>query len=381
MSMLADAVDAVIGVDTHRDVHYAEIAHPSGAVIAACSVPHTSGGYAQLLAWAREHAPGSRLAASIEGTRSYGAGLARAAAAAGLTVTECEQPARRARRGKGKSDPIDAHLAVLTALRLDTAKLPTPRADGDREALRILLCARQELTATATAQANRLRALLRDGGDHDRALARGRLSGTTLAALVRRASPTAPPAPRRSATPRSAASRWRYGRRPGTEGQPRRTGHDRRRSCPRSDQPPRHRAGQRRPRHRQLLPPRPLPSRRRLRQTRRHQPDRSLQRPDHPPPAQPRRRPRPQPRHPHHRHHPDPRRPRHPRLPHPAARRRQDRPRDPPLPQALHRPAALPNPHHRNDPSRQIIIGAVLFVSADRSCLPGATAVLSGRGC
>jgi len=58
--MLADTVDAVIGVDTHRDTHHAEIAHPSGAVIAACSVPNTSGGYAQLLVWARGHAPGPR---------------------------------------------------------------------------------------------------------------------------------------------------------------------------------------------------------------------------------------------------------------------------------------------------------------------------------
>ncbi|HEV2450984.1 MAG TPA: hypothetical protein VGS62_03560 [Streptosporangiaceae bacterium] len=44
--MLADTVDAVIGVDTHRDVHHAEIVHPSGAAIAACPVPSTSGGYA-----------------------------------------------------------------------------------------------------------------------------------------------------------------------------------------------------------------------------------------------------------------------------------------------------------------------------------------------
>jgi transposase len=99
--MLAECIDAVIGVDTHRDTHHAEIAHPSGAVIAACSVPSISAGYAQLLAWAREHAPGPRLVISIEGTRSYGAGLARTAAAAGLMVTECEQPTR----GKGKSDP------------------------------------------------------------------------------------------------------------------------------------------------------------------------------------------------------------------------------------------------------------------------------------
>jgi transposase len=189
--MLADAVDAVVGVDTHRDTHHAEIAHPSGAVIATCSVPNSSGGYQRLLEWAREHAPGPRLAVSTEGTRSYGIGLARAAAAAGLVVIECEQPAKRTRRGKGKSDPIDAHLAVLTALRLDTTRLPTPRADGDREALRILLSARQELTTTATAQRNRLRALLRDGGDYDRDLARRcRLGIAILAGLARRPQPS-----------------------------------------------------------------------------------------------------------------------------------------------------------------------------------------------
>jgi hypothetical protein len=67
--MLTDAIDAVIGAGTHRDVHHAEIAHPSGAAIAACSVPNTSSGYAQLLDWALKHAPGPRLAACIEGTR------------------------------------------------------------------------------------------------------------------------------------------------------------------------------------------------------------------------------------------------------------------------------------------------------------------------
>jgi len=56
------------------------------------------------------------LVVAVEGTRSYGAGLTRAVTAAGLTVIECEQPTRTSRRGKGKSDAIDAHLAVLTAL-------------------------------------------------------------------------------------------------------------------------------------------------------------------------------------------------------------------------------------------------------------------------
>ncbi len=186
MAMLADVVDAVIGCDTHRDTNHVEIAYPSGAVIATRSFSNDSAGHAEALAWMVAHAPGSRLVLSIEGTRSYGAGLARAAATVGILVIEAEQPTRKHRRGKGKSDPIDAHLAVLYALGLDVAKLPTPRADGDREALRILLCAREELTTTSTGQINRLRALLRDGDDTDRRVARARLSDATLASLARR---------------------------------------------------------------------------------------------------------------------------------------------------------------------------------------------------
>jgi transposase len=89
-------------------------------------------------------------------------------AAAGLLVIECEQPSRRQHAGKGKSDPIDAHLAVLAALRLDADRLPVPRADDDREALRILLVARQEITVARTAQIGRLRTLLPAGDDTGR---------------------------------------------------------------------------------------------------------------------------------------------------------------------------------------------------------------------
>ena len=139
MPMLAELIDAVVGVDTHRDTHEVEIALPTGTPIGTRKISNDTSGCAELLAWIVDHAPGPRVVVSIEGTRSFGVGLARAVAAAGLTVIECEQPNRKARRGKGKSDPIDAHLAVLAALRLDADRLPVPRADGDREALRILL--------------------------------------------------------------------------------------------------------------------------------------------------------------------------------------------------------------------------------------------------
>ena len=189
--MLAEVVDAVIGTGTHRDSHEVEIADPAGRPVAALQVSNDSGGFARLLAAIAKVAPGPRVAVCIEGTRSYGIGLARALAAAGLLVIECEQPRRKQRRGKGKSDPIDAHLAVLAALRLDASRLPVPRADGDREALRILLVARQEMTVACTAQASRLRALLLAGDDADRRAARKTLNKTALAGLAGREPSTA----------------------------------------------------------------------------------------------------------------------------------------------------------------------------------------------
>ena len=189
MTMLAETVDAVIGIDTHRDTREVEIADPAGRPIAVLQISNDSAGFARLLAAIAEVAPGPRVAVCMEGSRSYGIGLARALAAAGLLVLECEQPRRRQRRGKGKSDPIDAHLAVLAALRLDAHKLPVPRADGDREALRILLVARQEITVSRTAQIGRLRAPLLAGDDADRRAARTALSGRALAVLAGREVP------------------------------------------------------------------------------------------------------------------------------------------------------------------------------------------------
>jgi transposase len=187
--MLAELIDAVVGVDTHRDTHEVEIALPTGTPIGTRKISNDSSGYAELLAWIVDHAPGPRVVVSIEGTRSFGVGLARAVTAAGLTVVECEQPNRKARRGKGKSDPIDAHLAVLAALRLDADRLPVPRADGDREALRILLGTRHELTVVNTAQTNRMRALLLGGDDAEREVARATLTDAVLAGLARRREP------------------------------------------------------------------------------------------------------------------------------------------------------------------------------------------------
>ena len=209
--MLAEVVDAVVGVDTHRDTHEVEIASPNGVPIARCSIRNDSTGYAQLLAWIVDHAPGPRLVVSIEGTRSYGVGLSRALTAAGLPVLEC-RAARPQAHDTARASPTRSTRTWPCWPRCawTPTGCPAPRVDGDREALRILLGARHELTVAATAQTNRLRALLLGSDDDaDRDLARG--------ALVRRRAdragppppaPRAPPASRRCATARSADSRW-----------------------------------------------------------------------------------------------------------------------------------------------------------------------------
>jgi transposase len=181
--MSAEVVDAIVGVNTRHGTHEVQIWSPTGTPIATASISRDNAGHTDLLTWIIGHVPGPRLAVSGEGTSSYAAGLARAVAAVGLMVIECDQLP-----GKDKTDPIDAHNADLTALHLDADRLPTG-ADGDREALRILIGARQDMTMTIIERSTRLRALLLAGDGTDRKIARAALTEVILASLARRREP------------------------------------------------------------------------------------------------------------------------------------------------------------------------------------------------
>ena len=116
------------------------------------TVDTTADGYAELLAWAARRAPGTRLLWAVEGCRSRGPGLRRVLLAAGQQVVEAGRPQRATRRPGGKSDPADALLAARAALAAKHHALP--RGDGDREALRILLVAREHANTTRTVAVN-----------------------------------------------------------------------------------------------------------------------------------------------------------------------------------------------------------------------------------
>jgi transposase len=156
--MLADELDFVIGVDTHRDEHaLALVACPSGACLAEALIAANAGGYTAALTLARKRAPGRR-AWAIEGSGSYGKGLARSLAGQGERVLEVERPRRAGGRGRAKSDRLDALRAART---LPAEEQPSlPRTPGRREALRVLLQVRTSAVAARKVALNQLRALL-----------------------------------------------------------------------------------------------------------------------------------------------------------------------------------------------------------------------------
>lgn len=171
MPMLADTADAVIGVDTHTDTHTACMLDHLGRQISAITIPADPGGYRMLLAWAQRNTPGPRLAWAVEGTRSHGLGLARTLQANGHAVVEASRPARASKRPAGKSDPADALRAARDALAAE--RHAPPRADGAREALRILLAARAQACTARTAAVNTLKALILGAPDDLRGQLRG----------------------------------------------------------------------------------------------------------------------------------------------------------------------------------------------------------------
>jgi hypothetical protein len=188
VSVLIDVVDAVVGINRHRDTYEVQLAAPTGSPIGTVCVSKDSEGYSDVLAWLVAHAPGPRLAISGGVAGRYAAGLARAVSAAGMVVIEPEQP-DQIPQDEDPSKLMDVHRAASKAWQLDGGRVLSLRAEGDREALRILLGTRRDLTTTATRHSTRLRALLLSGDSTDRKLARTAFTEVTLFCLARRPQP------------------------------------------------------------------------------------------------------------------------------------------------------------------------------------------------
>jgi len=156
--MLADELDYVLGVDTHRDEHVlAVVSAPAGAPVAGMEFAADRRGYQAALRFAAQYATGRR-AWAVEGTGSYGAGLARFLAACGESVLEVSRTPRTERRLRGKDDTLDAVRTARAALASETLALP--RAGQRREALRLLLVARRSAVDVRREALTQLRAVI-----------------------------------------------------------------------------------------------------------------------------------------------------------------------------------------------------------------------------
>ena len=165
------------GVDTHADVHVAAALDPIGGLLGVQEFPATAGGYARLLGWLGGF--GTVALVGIEGTGSYGAGLARHMATAGVRVVEVDRSDRQDRRRQGKSDPLDAVSAARAAQSGRARGAPKGR-DGAVEAIRALMVARRSAAGERTRTINQARALILTGPDDLRA----RFARHTAAALI-----------------------------------------------------------------------------------------------------------------------------------------------------------------------------------------------------
>jgi transposase len=185
------------GVDTHLDKHVAAALDPLGGLLGTESFEVTRAGYKALHSWLATFGEVKKI--GIEGTGSYGAGLARFLRQKGIEVIEVDRPNRAERRRTGKSDNLDAVEAARAALG-GRAKGISKTRDGTVEAIRVLVVAKRsarQARVTALTQVRHLGITAPDQLHH-------RLKGLSIPALVTEAARLRPT---RSSDPVTAATK------------------------------------------------------------------------------------------------------------------------------------------------------------------------------
>ena len=158
-------------------MHVAAALDPIGGLLGVREFPAGPAGYARLLEWPGGF--GTVCLAGIEGTGSYGAGLARHVTTAGVRVAGVDRSGRQDRRRQGKSDPLDA-VSAARAAQSGRARGAPKGGDGTVEAIRALMVAKRSARADRTQTNGQARSLIVTGPDDLRA----RFARHTAAALV-----------------------------------------------------------------------------------------------------------------------------------------------------------------------------------------------------
>ena len=169
-----------LGADTHRDINVAAVLDGIGRVIDTAEFPTTASGDRALVDWAESFGPVGR--AGIEGTGSFGAGLARRVIERGIDCVEVNRTNRQHRRRHGKSDVADAIGAARAVLSGEAQGQPRGN-NGLAEALRVNRVALRSAKRARTQAINQLHSLRVGAPDGLKAKLVG-LSGIRLAATV-----------------------------------------------------------------------------------------------------------------------------------------------------------------------------------------------------
>ncbi|HZD23276.1 MAG TPA: transposase [Acidimicrobiia bacterium] len=158
MTIVGSGVSEVTGgVDTHLDFHVASALDQIGGLLGIETFETTEVGYRKLLEWLEGFGPVGRV--GVEGTGSYGTGLARFLYDQGVEVVEVDRPNRQLRHRKGKSDPTDAVAAARAALSGTASGTPKLR-NGPMEQMRVLLVARRSARDQRIQTLNQIRHLV-----------------------------------------------------------------------------------------------------------------------------------------------------------------------------------------------------------------------------
>ena len=149
--------ELILGVDTRLSTHCAVLVDLLGRRVETRTFPTTRAGINALIKWARLR--GTIKRAGVEGTGSYGCGLARSLTLEGIKVVEVTRPSRRGQRHRGKNDERDALAAAKVVLAGDARAVPKAR-DGIVESIRVLRNTRASAVKARTQTGQQLRGLV-----------------------------------------------------------------------------------------------------------------------------------------------------------------------------------------------------------------------------
>ncbi len=157
MPTLAPPRRVIIGVDTHKHFHAAAVLDERGVLLDSAVFDADRAGYQALIDWSTQFGILGRF--GIEGTGSYGRGLASAVRRSGHDVVEVARPNRADRHRRGKSDPIDAENAARAVLAGQANAVPKD-AEGTVEMIRHIKVAKDAAVKARTVAMQTLKAIL-----------------------------------------------------------------------------------------------------------------------------------------------------------------------------------------------------------------------------